>query len=297
MRSKKELVKRIIVVFLFVVGVGIFLYPTVTGFVNEQSQTRVISNYQEAMEALSDDDKTSAIERAVAYNNALAQSQTSISDPFEDTSVESGTENQNAVEVVSLLSIGEVMGYIQIPKIGIKLPIYEGVSEAVLQKGIGWLTGTSLPVGGESTHSVLSGHRGLPTSKLFTDLDKMEYGDEFFVVNSSEILAYRVCSVEVINPEEVSALSIVEGEDIVTLLTCHPYMINNQRLLVTGERIPYTGQLDEIEEGSFLENMTPAEKDLFLTVAIIGLLSVVLVLLVWRPWNRRKRKEGGAVHG
>lgn len=285
--SKAGIAKAVIGVLIFVAGLGVLLYPSISGFINERSQSSAISNYEQAIQALTEDDREKALAAAKLYNESLAESQTALVDPFGEVSSTGETEKQE----VSFLSIGEMMGYIQIPEIGIKSPIYEGTSEEVLQKGIGWLEGTSLPVGGESTNCVLSGHRGLPTAKLFTDIDKLEKGDEFFIRNSSEILAYEVIEIKIIEPSQTDALSIVDGEDRVTLLTCHPYMVNSQRLLVIGERIPYDGQLDEIAENtSPIESLSAAEKDL-LASGLVALAVVALIVVLLLVVRRRRKKD------
>lgn len=285
--SKAGIAKAVIGVLIFVAGLGVLLYPSISGFINERSQSSAISNYEQAIQALTEDDREKALAAAKLYNESLAENQTALVDPFGEVSSTGETEKQE----VSFLSIGEMMGYIQIPEIGIKSPIYEGTSEEVLQKGIGWLEGTSLPVGGESTNCVLSGHRGLPTAKLFTDIDKLEKGDEFFIRNSSEILAYEVIEIKIIEPSQTDALSIVDGEDRVTLLTCHPYMVNSQRLLVIGERIPYDGQLDEIAENtSPIESLSAAEKDL-LASGLVALAVVALIVVLLLVVRRRRKKD------
>lgn len=286
--GKASRAKTVLAALVFTVGLGVLLYPAVAGFVNERSQTSAITNYEQAVAALSDERRADSLEAARSYNEALVKTQGAIVDPFGPDRF-GGEPNE-----VSFLSIGEVMGYVQIPKIGIKAPLYEGTSEDVLQKGIGWLKGTSLPVGGVSTNSVLTGHRGLPTAKLFSDLDQLDRGDEFFVRNASEILAYRVVEKKIVDPSDVGALAVVEGKDLITLLTCHPYMINSHRLLVIGERIAYTGQLEEAAEtAGFVESMTAAEKDLALSGLLAAGFAAAVVVLVWRPWARRKRSRGG----
>lgn len=285
MMSKAARIKQILAACLLIAGLIIVLYPTVSAFVNERSQTSVISDYETALLTLTEEDRARSFSQAQTYNQALAGNQGLLSDPFAQA------ENTEVGAEISFLKIGEVMGYIQIPKIGVKTPIYEGTSEPVLQKGIGWLEGTSLPVGGASTHCVLTGHSGLPTAKLFTDLKNLEAGDEFFVKNSSEILAYQVFETIVIDPSAIEHISIAPGEDRMTLLTCHPYMINNQRLLVMGERIPYAGQLDELEEsGNHFDSMTSAERDLILALAIILAVCMIATISAWVRRRRKKRR-------
>ena len=284
-------IKTICAVLVFGAGLVFFLYPAISSVVNERTQVKVISNYEQAIAALSEEEHARSLEQAKLYNQALEGNQDSISDPFDSSAIRGEAE---ANEVVSVLTAGEVMGYIQIPRIGIKSPIYQGTAEVSLQNGIGWLEGTSLPVGGESTHTVLTGHRGLPTAKLFTDLEKIERNDEFYIKNSSEILAYRVFEIEVIDPGDVDALTIVTGKDRATLLTCHPYMVNSHRLLVKGERIPYIGQLDELADSDDLfANLSAAQRDL-LTSGLASLLFVgIAVGLVLLMRHRRKKREEG----
>lgn len=284
--SKAAVLKTIFAALVFIGGLAVFLYPIVSNFINEQSQTSLISNFDEAVESLSDGDKTKSLEAAHAYNAALVHGQGVIVDPFGEQTTNAEEDDQT----LSFLSIGEIMGYVQIPKIGLKAPVYEGTSEEVLQKGIGWLSGTSLPVGGESSNTVLSGHRGLPTSKLFTDIDQLEVGDEFFFKNSIEVLAYKVIETKIIDPNAFEALDIVEGHDRMTLLTCHPYMINTHRLLVIGERIPYEGQLEAIEEEKgLIGSITGAQKDLMIGVLAVAALTGLALLVFLR--SRRSRKK------
>lgn len=281
-KPKLRLPRVIAAIVVLVLGLGVFFYPAISGLINERSQTQVISNFEEELDGLNENEKAESFASAQAYNESLVSNQKDIYDPFAQDQ-ETLNENDN----ISYMQVGESIGYVQIPKIGIKSPLYEGTSEDVLQRGIGWLKGTSLPVGGTSTHSVLTGHRGLPTAKLFTDLDQLEVGDEFFIRNVNEILAYKVQEIKIIDPHDVAALSIVEGKDLVTLLTCHPYMVNSERLLVTGERIPYTGQLDELNQ-NFLDSLSAAEFDLLRTILIA---SAVLILVLGIRYFRRKRKE------
>ena len=286
----KSALKYIVGVLMFAVGVVIFLYPVVSALINERSQTTVVNRFEEAVKEMSEQDKALSLKQAVAYNESLVSHQGILKDPFA-----ASLEQQSTT--VSFLNVGGVMGYVEIPSIGLKLPIYEGTSEPVLQSGVGWLTGSSLPVGGESTNTVLTGHRGLPTSKLFTDLDKVQIGDEFYIRTVVGILAYRVIDVKIIEPDETIALAILNGRDRATLLTCHPLSINSHRLLIIGERIPYTNQLETQTSSTgsgiteFFENLTPVEKDF--TIAIIVTVGVIclLILFIWRPWSRKKKKK------
>jgi sortase A len=227
-----------------VLGICLLLYPSVSNWYNSNFTTRVIDSYAEEVANLSDDEYNQMLEDARAYNQKLAKKGY--------TSFTLSSEEE--AEYESLLNINEVLGSIYIPSIRVNLPIYHGTSEAVLQVGVGHIEGSSLPVGGESTHCVLSGHRGLPSSKLFTDLDQLTIGDVFVITVLNETLTYEVDQVLIVDPDDTSALGIVEGEDLCTLVTCTPYGINTHRLLVRGHRIAnladysnLTGDASQIE--------------------------------------------------
>jgi LPXTG-site transpeptidase (sortase) family protein len=275
--------KRLSALLVIAVGTAIFLYAPTSSYINEANQTTVVSNFEIAKTVHGQDELRAAQEKAKEYNEALIEKQNPIVDPFSDSEESDISERTQ----YSFLALGDVLGYIVIPKIEIQIPIYEGATELVLQKGIGWLPETSLPVGGLSTNSVLTGHRGLPYNRLFTDLDKMDTGDVFYIHNAMEVLAYQVFYVQIIEPSDVALLEVVKGKDYVTLLTCHPYMLNTHRLLVRGERIEvpddsagwtYTGPLE-----------SPSGKRLVLSVLIVaGVIgSVVIISLLHR---KRKTK-------
>ena len=284
MKAKLSIIKYIFAAIIFSAGLSIFLYPTISGLVNERSQTTLISSYQESIAAISDEVKYETLEQARAYNRSLVGRQTGLLDPFD--------VSEQAPKVVSFLEVGGILGYLEIPMIGVELPIYDGATDANLQKGVGWLSGTSLPVGGESTHTVLSGHRGLPTSRLFTDINKMQVGDEFYIRNLTDILAYKVIEIKIVEPGDTSSLGITEGRDLATLLTCHPYMVNSHRLLIIGERTPYTGQLEVIEPSTnFIENLTPVERSFGLAILASSALLVLLVIFIWRSRKKSKKKK------
>lgn len=211
----------------FLVGISILLYPFISDFWNSKRQTRAIVNYESVLEELEDEDYTAVFERAHAYNKALYN----LRDPlvhYEE--VEGYFDTLNVTK-------DQMIGYIKIDRINVELPIYHGTSESVLSQGVGHFQGSSLPVGGKNTHSILSAHRGLPSSKLFTDLDRVEIGDTFEIVILDQIFTYQVDQIKVIDPTETGDLYIIEGEDYCTLLTCTPYGINTHRLLVRGVRV------------------------------------------------------------
>ena len=215
----------IILVLMLLIGVCGLLYPAVSQYWNSKTQTRVVGNYQEVLASLNQDDYEVFFREAEAYNTALAD----LKFPLMEYEQLQGYEET--------LDVNGVMGYVHIKKLGVELPIYHGISAEVLNVACGHLEGTSLPVGGESTHCVLSAHRGLPHAKLFTDLDKMELGDTFQITVLDRTFTYQVDQIKVVRPDEINDIEIVDGQDFCTLLTCTPYGINSHRLLVRGTRI------------------------------------------------------------
>ena len=212
----------------FLVGISLLLYPAISDFWNSKTQTRAITNYEAVLQYLEPEDYTALFEQAYDYNRQLAE--------MEINPLLYPEHVPGYYEILSMTDFG-MMGYLKIDRIGVELPIYHGTSSAVLGYGVGHLEGSSLPVGGESTHSVLSAHRGLPSAKLFTDLDRVELGDTFQIIVLDQILTYQVDQIKIVTPSEFEDLMIVEGMDYCTLLTCTPYGINTHRLLVRGIRI------------------------------------------------------------
>lgn len=276
---------------LVLVGLAILLYPTISNYLIEQNSSRVIERYSEAVSAMSDEERQAVLDTANEYNAALALWAGAVpsgeSDSLSDSPEEQSQILERYEETLNPNGNG-TMGYIIIPKMNVELPIYHTVEEKVLQVGVGHLENTSLPVGGPSTHASLSGHRGLPSAKLFTDLDQMEEGDQFFIKVLGETLAYEVHSVETVLPHETESLAIQEGEDLVTLITCTPYAINSHRLLVHAHRIPYVPEMDEVIEqvGGFINIPLPY---LLLMIAL-AVLAVFLVVLKVRA-SRKEREE------
>ena len=217
----------ILLVLMLFVGVCGLLYPSVSQYWNSKTQTRAVENYQEILNSLKPEDYEVYFQEANEYNAALNE----LKSPLIDYRELSG---YNAI--LNINGNG-IMGYISIPKLGVELPLYHGISAEVLNIACGHLEGTSLPIGGESTHCVLSAHRGLPHAKLFTELDKMELGDTFTVTVLDRTVTYQVDQIKVVRPDEINDIQIVPGEDLCTLLTCTPYGINSHRLLVRGTRI------------------------------------------------------------
>lgn len=234
MRKKlsKRTVSTVALVAVFLAGLSLLLYPSVSDWWNSMHQSRAIVGYAEAVAGLDNEGYEAVLEEARAYNASLVGK----ADRF-------NLSDEELEEYEGLLSVDgtEVIGYVEIDKIDCYLPIYHGTSSAVLQVGVGHLEGSSLPVGGESTHAVISGHRGLPSAELFTNLDQLEVGDTFTITVLDETLTYEVDQIRIVEPTDFSELAIEEGEDLCTLMTCTPYGINTHRLLVRGHRVENAG--------------------------------------------------------
>lgn len=225
MRKKNA---TILLILVFAVGLSLLLYPTVSNYWNSLHATRVVASYDNLVSTISNQDYTAMIEAANAYNQTLLAKPNRFLE---------GDEKDPLYRSLLRIEGSDVLGYVEIPKINVKLPIYHGTDEAVLQVGVGHLVGSSLPVGGESTHSALSGHTGLPSAKLLTDMDQLVIDDMFYLHIFGAALAYQVDQIEIVEPENIEPLEIVPGEDYVTLVTCTPYGINSHRLLVRGRRV------------------------------------------------------------
>ncbi len=252
-KNKEGKKQFIIMALIFIAGLSIFLYPVISSYINSKSQSYVIDNYKEETIRMDKEEKEKLRKEALEYNRKLRGGAV-ITDPFSEN-----IPQQTGVSYMDLMSIKEVMGYLEIPKIKLNLPIYHGTSDDVLQSGIGHIEQTSLPIGGESTNSVLTGHRGLPEATMFRNLNKMALGDVFYIHSLDEILAYKVFDIEIVIPTNIEKLRIEEGHDIVTLITCDPYMINTNRLLVRGERIDYTPPVEIVKEDDEPTVNTPSE--------------------------------------
>lgn len=284
-KKRKMTVKDIIRLLVLVVAFAVLLYPTVSSYVNEKNGSKVVSNYDAESVRLSNAEKEKMLEDARAYNKEML-SNIDLIDPF------SQGEKSLDARYESLLNIdgSGMMGYIRIPKIKVEIPIYHGTSESVLQAGVGHFWGTSLPVGGESTHTVLTGHRGLPTKTLFTNMDKLVEGDVFYIKVLDETLAYKVDQILTVLPEETEALSIVPEQDYATLVTCTPYAINTHRLLVRGHRIPYKEAVKIEKNTSTGIELSFTTKVLIVTLGIIFIGLVIAMLYSLYDKRRRKKK-------
>ena len=268
----------------FLVGICVLLYPAFSNFWNSKTQSRAIVNYESVLEHLEPEDYSAIFQAAYDYNDALRE----VEFPLRDYEQVPGYYEALKIEGTS------VIGYVKIEKIGVELPVYHGTSEQVLNRGVGHLEGTSLPVGGESTHCVMSAHRGLPSAKLFTDLDRLEMGDTFQITVLDQVLTYLVDQVKVITPREIDDLQIVEGKDYCTLFTCTPYGINTHRLLVRGIRIETIKEKPVI----YVANEAFRIEPLMVTPAVAApMVLVFLIHLMVKYREPPKKKEGEKNHG
>ena len=277
--------KTIFAILMFATGVGIAAYPIISNILYERNATQVVESYDDTVEEMDQEEIDAAKEAARKYNEQL---QSAI---VQD---ENGEGEQTGESYVDLSGVGESIGYITIPKIDLELPIYEGSDDAILQKGIGHMEQSSYPIGGESTHSVLTGHRGLPDAELFTHLDKMEIGDRFYLHVLDEILAYRVDQIKVVEPNETGDLDIIPGKDYCTLVTCTPYSINTHRLLVRGIRTEYNGELESDVQYQELQTGTLARRliDVLPWVLVVGTMAIGTEgILLWLLIRRKKKRE------
>ena len=236
MRHQKRQAGRLalpfLAVLLFLAGAAIFLYPTVSNYFAEKAQASAIRTYQNQVESGNPEDLAAEWEKAEIYNESLS------GDPVRDPFI-AGSGYALPDNYLEVLNIDGVMGYLEIPKISVSLPIYHGTSDEVLEKGVGHIESTALPIGGDYRHTVLTGHRGLPSAELFTRLDELEEGDQFYIHVLGEILAYEVDQIKTVLPTEVDEILPIPGRDLATLITCTPYGVNTHRLLVRGSRTEY----------------------------------------------------------
>lgn len=274
---------------MFIAGFLILAYPTIANQWNTYRQQRLISHYSTVLEKMEPQDLSGQWEAARAYNNTFVKNDI-YGDVFGTDDAE--LEDTQYWEVLNIAGDG-VMGYLTIPKINVKLSIYHGTDDDVLETGVGHLNGTKLPIGGESTHCVLSAHRGLPSAKLFTDIDQLEPGDRFYIHVLDEDLAYEVDQILPMvdqNDRETltETLQVVEGEDYVTLFTCTPYGVNTHRLLVRGHRVPYEGELETAQTP--VDTMVESIQNYYMLYLLLGLAVAILVIVLLKKYFLPKKK-------
>ena len=283
----KKFFKNLILILIFLAGLSLLLYPYIANEWNTYRQSKLMTTYEDAVESINEEtpiDYSSEFARANAYNESLVPY--ILPDSF---AIAAASEEPDEEYMACLNLTGDgMMGYVQIPKIDIKIPIYHTVSTEVLEKAAGHLEGSSLPVGGADTHAVISAHRGLPSAALFTDLDKLKEGDHFLISVLDEILCYEVDQISVVEPSEMEALKVEDGKDLATLLTCTPYGVNSHRLLVRGHRVEY------VEEEVMKEDVPLIETSLhtnYLLWVVVGLAITAVFIIVLSVVDKRRRRK------
>lgn len=273
MKSKKDAIITTVFVFILLVGLSVALYPTFSNWWNQNMASHTISNYKESVAQMDNTEMEKMYAEAQQYNEQLAK----LYDPFTNYEAVQGYD-----DLLNVSGIG-IMGYISIPSINVELPIYHGVSDSVLQIASGHIQGSSLPVGGESTHAVISGHRGLPSAKLFSDLDEIVVGDTFEINVLNEVLTYEVENIYIVLPDELNKLAIIPDEDYVTLVTCTPYGVNTHRLLVQARRI------DTISTSKIKVSADALQVDSMTVIPIILILLLMVLFVLWGIGGKTRR--------
>ena len=277
----KKHLPTIIVAVIFLCGLSLFLYPTVSNLYNQHLNNKLIGEYKEAFSSTTPEEFNEAMKNAVAFNENRGN---------EEKLKELGLTYENVLNAAD----NGVMGYIEIPKISVSLIIYHTIEENVLQKGIGHVPETHLPVGGKNTHCVLAGHTGLPSAKLLTNIDHLKVGDRFYIHVLNEVLEYKIDDVSVVEPDEVSRLNVISGKDCVTLVTCTPYGVNSHRLLVRGVRVD--GSDLSAKEDGIVNELLNIDMKYLITFSLIGLFIIFIAVKKLRDIRKKKTattNEGG----
>ena len=290
-KKKKGKLAPVLFGLLFLIGFGVLAYPTISNQWNTYRQSQLISSYNNKVEEMTPEDFSEEWQKAKAFNSNIQQNNL-YGDVFGEDDGE--LKDTDYWKVLNVADDG-VMGYLSIPKINIKLAIYHGTADDVLQTGVGHLNGTKLPIGGESTHSILAAHRGLPSAKLFTDIDQLEAGDKFYIHVLDEVLAYQVDQIlPMVDKDDhetlQKALQIEEGKDQVTLFTCTPYGVNSHRLLVRGTRVPYNGEEDASAQ-TVTDTMLHTIQNYYMLYLILGIAITILIILIMKLVSGRKQRK------
>ena len=289
-RKRNKKIKYLIMLILFLIGAGIFLYPTISDMWNQYRNVRLITEYDTSVTDLSKSEYARLWKEAKEYN--AEHPVNSIVDAFDESDQYVLTHPYD--QVLDPDGNG-LMGSIEIPKINVKIAIYHGLGSDILEKGAGHIEGTSLPIGGKNTHAVLAAHRGLPGAKLFTDLDQMEIGDKFYLHILGKTLAYKVGQIKTVLPDQTKALDIVEGEDHVTLLTCTPYGVNTHRLLVRGIRTRYVEEENEKSE-TVPQKLAQTDPVKLMKSGLLIFILLVGGLWIFLHYRDRKRQDNRSNH-
>ena len=283
--KKSNILIYAIAILMLLAGLCVFLYPVVSNYLQEKNHTEAISVYNDTVEKKTEAELSAEWEKAKIYNENLAGDP--VHDPFVPGSGYTLPDNYNSI--LNLNNDG-MMGYIEIPSISVNLPIYHSTTEEVLEKGVGHIESTSLPIGGSGTHCVLTGHTGLPSAELFTRLSELEKGDVFYISVLDKTLAYKVCEINVVLPNDMDKLVAYKGRDLITLVTCTPYGVNSHRLLVTAERTEYTPE-QEKSEAKKTATLFGGKYHYYIIGICIALPLLLLLLIIYLIYKKRKRKK------
>ena len=298
---KRRSTTIIVAVIMFLLALGLTLYPLVANYVNQKYASRVHTAYVDVIEQVDDTTLQEARELAIRYNEVITPGSTTLESYSKEAILSASEDYEHQLNVTG----DGIMGYIEIPKINVNLPIYHGTGSDSLDRGVGHLLGSSLPVGGESTHAILTGHSGMASQKMFTDLVQVEVGDVFYLHILDETLAYQVQELNTILPHDTSLLGISEGEDLCTLITCTPYGVNTHRLLVTGSRIPYEEAETIVEETVQEELPRSSWEEKYIFGLVVGVFAALILALVIGiviqirkivAEHRRYKRYGGGRH-
>ncbi len=274
----KKKAKTLAILLVFLVGLLIMLYPFISNSLNRMKTENLVSKYN------GDVDKTSQRKLTEAYRKAQAYNRNHTANTIVDIFNQDSPVRDEYMSLLNLSGNG-MMGYIEIPEIHQRLVIYHGTGDEVLQKGCGHIAGTSLPVGGKSTHAVLAAHRGLPSAKLFTDLDRLKVGDEFYLFVLNRTLAYKVDQIKTVKPDNLDELQIEKGKDYVTLFTCTPYAVNTHRLLVRGHRVPY------VPKGNATRTVLDSFETYWVIIFVLGIIALAVVIWIKQRERKKMQKE------
>lgn len=290
LKTKEAVMKKIKLIFSLILifsGIALASYPVISNMLAQKNASSAIMEYNAQVETIQEEKLDAAKEAIRQYNEQLGKA----------VLTEEENDSKAAAGRVELIDAGEILGYLTIPVIDLNLPVYYGTSASVLEKGVGYMEETSFPLGGESTHCVLTGHRGLPSAELFTHMDKVAKGDQFYIHILDEILAYEVDQIKVVEPELTDDLEIIPGKDYTTLVTCTPYSINTHRLLVRGHRVPYTGE-EKIKTKSQIRPAAMARRVLdvwpwflIMLAGIVILEAAIIAVMLFRRWRKRKNNR------
>lgn len=291
--TKRKIAVIVMAAVMFLLALGMTLYPVISNYVNEKYASEIHTAYEEVIQQADNTALVEAKELAIAYNESITPG--AVEEAYSQAAlIEASVDYDNQLDIAG----NGIMGYIEIPKISVNLPIYHGTGNDSLDRGVGHLLGSSLPVGGESTHSILTGHSGMASQKMFTDLEQLGVEDVFYLHVLDETLAYQVVEINVVLPNDTTYLGIRSGEDLCTLVTCTPYGVNTHRLLVRGSRIPYEEAEELTEKVMQAEEIVSSWEQQYIRGIAIGLIVVLVIVLLtaylaptWRKWRRGGKYE------